>query len=190
MVNDLKKVPSQPIDNFEGFIDEQEGEDQAQGGNVIRGTRRIKFDNGKWFFADDETEIAADREFVAVGILRVVQKFVNGEPADKIIVEPGKKFPDIAALNVKCPEEEWSEYNGEPRGPWSGQSIVYPLTETPLIRGSPRHGRLNSCGAGTGPTHNGPASTVRCKCLSQGSPQRRTLVQTVPPPPTGLRHRR
>ena len=83
MVNDLKKVPSQPIDNFEGFIDEQEGEDQAQGGNVIRGTRRIKFDNGKWFFADDETEIAADREFVAVGILRVVQKFVNGEPADK-----------------------------------------------------------------------------------------------------------
>ena len=133
MVNDLKKVPSQPIDNFEGFIDEQEGEDQAQGGNVIRGTRRIKFDNGKWFFADDETEIAADREFVAVGILRVVQKFVNGEPADKIIVEPGKKFPDIAALNVKCPEEEWSEYNGEPRGPWSGQSIVF-LLEIPSLK--------------------------------------------------------
>jgi len=30
MVNDLKKVPSQPIDNFEGFIDEQEGEDQTK----------------------------------------------------------------------------------------------------------------------------------------------------------------
>jgi hypothetical protein len=57
----------------------------------------------------------------------VVQKWgKDRQPLDTIILAPGEKFPDIAALNAKCPRSEWREgFNGEPQGPWQGQHAVY-----------------------------------------------------------------
>jgi hypothetical protein len=123
MGNNLTDKPW--VDSFEGFQSE-EGEEQG-GGSVLTGTRRVKFSNdAEWLFADDETEVAADREFLAVDVLRIVQKFVDQHPVDEpIILEPGQKFPDIKALNDAAPKEEWGEdFNGAPCGPWQGQYIV------------------------------------------------------------------
>jgi hypothetical protein len=142
MLNDPKKTTSliPPLDDFEGYVDSVEGEEVDQGGSIIRDTRRIKFCNdNKWRFADDDTEIPADREFIAAKIVRLVQKFIDGAPADDptspIVLKPGEKFPDIKAMNEKAPQEEWGEdFNGDLCGPWVGQSIIYMLDPVSMGR--------------------------------------------------------
>jgi hypothetical protein len=42
-----------------------------------------------------------------------------------IILAPNEKFPDIKALNEKCPKSEWRERFGKLEGPWQAQHVVY-----------------------------------------------------------------
>jgi len=134
MSNELKKVSSRPIDGFDGFEEGTENDEQAQSHNPIRGTRRIKFNDATWPTVDDE-EIAADREFIAINVDRVVQKFVDGQAADTIVLAPGEKFSDLKKLNEAAPREEWGEnFNGQPRGPWIAQNIVYLLDPVSMER--------------------------------------------------------
>jgi hypothetical protein len=123
-----KKVTA--IDGFEGYEDATEGA-QKRGSGVIRG-RVLKFTNeARWETSDGE-EIDASRELVAVDVGRVVQRWLDQRPIETIVLEPGQKFPDVKKLNDAVPREEWVEGpDGNPRGPWQSQHIVYlldPLT--------------------------------------------------------------
>ena len=57
------------------------------------------------------------------------------KPAETIILAPHQKFPDVAKLNADVPREEWVEGpDGNPRGPWQAQHIVYLLDPTTMDR--------------------------------------------------------
>ena len=44
-----------------------------------------------------------------------------------IILAPNQKFPDIKAMNEKCPKTEWRERFGKLEGPYQAQHVVYML---------------------------------------------------------------
>jgi hypothetical protein len=123
----VKKEPTNIVDNFEGWEDGVEGDDRPEGAGVIQGTL-IKFTNERKWVTRDGDQLPADFELVIVDVSRVVQKWQDQQPVETIILEPHQKFPDIKEMNAKVPEEEWGEGpDGEPRGPWQAQHIVYLL---------------------------------------------------------------
>jgi hypothetical protein len=130
MSSEVAKKAPQEIDGFDGYEDAAEGE-QERAGQIIQGSR-VKFTNEATWETDDETEIARDREFIAVDVARVVQRWHDQKPAETIILAPHQKFPDIRKLNEAVPREEWVEGpDGNLRGPWQAQHILYlldPLT--------------------------------------------------------------
>jgi hypothetical protein len=76
----------------------------------------------------DGEELLPDLELVAVDVARVVQKWKDQQPVETIVLEPGRKFPDLEELNEKTPRGEWVKGpDGSPRGPWQSQHIVYLL---------------------------------------------------------------
>jgi hypothetical protein len=122
----IKKDPTS-IDNFAGWEDGVEGDDRPEGAGIIQGTL-IKFTNeGKWVTRDGE-ELPTDLDLVAANVNRVVQKWSEGQPVETIILEPHQKFPDIEEMNEKVPKKEWVEGpDGNMRGPWQAQHILYLL---------------------------------------------------------------
>jgi len=68
--------------------------------------------------------------------MRVIQKWgQDRQPLETIILAPGEKFPDIAAMNDKCPRSEWREdLNGNLAGPWQGQHAVYLVDPTTMVK--------------------------------------------------------
>jgi hypothetical protein len=129
MSNELMKQS----DGFEGYEDQIEGGDQRQAGGVIRGVV-LKFTNeAAWTVVGEK--MRQDIELIAVGIGRVVQKWIDQLPAETRVLGPGEKFPDLKELNDKTPRSEWTEGpNGEPRGPWQAQHIVYLLDPATMDR--------------------------------------------------------
>ena len=68
-----------------------------------------------------------DFELIAVDVVRIAQKWVNQEPAETVVLAPDEK-PCIDERNAAAPRSEWGEdFNGNPRGPWQFQLIVYLL---------------------------------------------------------------
>jgi hypothetical protein len=125
-----KKEPPLPAivdDGFAGWEDGVEGDDRPQGASVIQGTL-IKFSNEAQWVTRDGEELPADLELVAVDVARVVQKWQDQQPVETIILEPHRKFPDIEQMNAETPKEEWEEGpDGQLRGPWQSQHILYSL---------------------------------------------------------------
>jgi hypothetical protein len=70
---------------------------------------------------------AEDWSVIDADIARVVQKWgkdnMPSEPP--IILAPNQKYPDIKAMNEKCPKTEWRERFGKLEGPYQAQKIVY-----------------------------------------------------------------
>jgi hypothetical protein len=133
MTNDITKKPENELcnlDGFDGFTDEAEGEDQDQfvGGRVIQGTR-INFTNEATWVDAAKQKMPADLELIVVDVARIVQKWSkdNMPSEPPIIVEPNKKFPNIEAMNEKCPKSEWRERYGKLEGPYQAQHVVYML---------------------------------------------------------------
>src|SRR5215472_5136603 len=133
MKNDVKKKPEDElcnVDGFDGFTDEAESEDQDQdqfvGGRVIQGTR-IDFTNEATWVDVAKDELPSNLELIIADIARVVQKWgkdnMPSEPP--IILAPNQKYPDIKAMNEKCPKTEWRERFGKLEGPYQAQKIVY-----------------------------------------------------------------
>jgi hypothetical protein len=92
---------------------------------VIQGDR-LSFTNDFIWLVGTDQELPQDRGLVPVDTIRIVQKWVNKMPEGHIVVEPGKKWPDIDALNKDCPKSEWgTDFNGKPQGPWQRQRITY-----------------------------------------------------------------
>src|SRR5271165_6422893 len=76
------------------------------------------------------TVIPPDRQFLAIGMKRVIQYWQGGvpDPSKDIVEQPGVEFPDVAALNNKVPKEQWELDNaGNPRPPWSLSYAIYLL---------------------------------------------------------------
>jgi hypothetical protein len=128
MPNDIvKKEPTGIVDDFAGWEDGVEGDDRPEGAGIIQGSL-VKFTNeAEWVLRDGES-LAAGRELVAFNVGRVVQKWQDGQPVETIVLEPNQKFPDIEKMNEETPKEEWVEGpDGNMRGPWQGQHILYLL---------------------------------------------------------------
>ncbi len=120
-----KQSTETSLDGFTGFIEGAEGDDRPQGGAVIHGTL-IKFTNEATWVTSDGDELSREREFVAVGTIRIVQKWIDQKPEETIFVEPGEPFPDVKAMNEKAPKSEWHEdLNGKMVGPWQAQHVLY-----------------------------------------------------------------
>jgi hypothetical protein len=125
---DLKKPPL--VDAFDFDSGAEEG---VEGGDarapstqrVIQGERLSFTNDFIWLIGADE-EFPKDRELVPVDTIRLVQKWIDQLPAGHIVVEPGKKWPDIDKMNAECPKSEWTkDLNGAPRGPWQRQRVTY-----------------------------------------------------------------
>jgi hypothetical protein len=113
MTNDVMKKPENEIcnlDGFSGFTDEAEGEDQDQFASVrvIQGTR-INFTNEATWVDIAKQQLPDNLELIVHDIARVVQKWGkdNMPNADPIILAPNQKWPDLKAMNEKCPKTEW-----------------------------------------------------------------------------------
>ena len=78
----------------------------------------------------DGDELPADLELAAIDVVRVVQKWWDGQPVKTIVLGPNEKFPDLETKNEETPREEWVEdpqKPGQMRGPWQAQHICYLL---------------------------------------------------------------
>jgi hypothetical protein len=138
MSDDEKKNPIArvtTIDVWDGFTDDVEGtETEGQAGRVIQGDK-IAFTNEVIWVMRDGEQISPEREFIAVNVNRVVQKWEGQLPVETRILAANEKVPDIEALNAACPKSEWGvDLNGNPRGLYQFQYVVYLLDPVTLDR--------------------------------------------------------
>jgi hypothetical protein len=132
MTNDVaKKLEDElaNLDGFDGFTDEAEGSDHDQGqfvgGRVIQGIR-IAFDNEATWVDAAKNALPADLQLIVANVGRIVVKWGKDNiPIETIVLAPNQKYPDIKAMNEKCPKSEWREYFGKLEGPWQAQHVVY-----------------------------------------------------------------
>jgi hypothetical protein len=123
-------------DGYAGFNDEVEGtntDGTSKGGRVIQGNL-VKFTNSATWELRDGEKISPDREFLHVDIVRVCQKWLDQMPVVTHIIEHGKKFLDVKALNAAAPQEEWTEVDGKKVGPWQMQYIHYLIDPVSIDR--------------------------------------------------------
>lgn len=104
--SEMTKQEQRNFDGFEGYEDEVEGgEVLSPASRIIQGVK-LKYTNEARWEDDSGQEVRA--ELIAIDVLRVVQKWgKDNQPLETIILAPGEKFPDIAALNEKSPRSEW-----------------------------------------------------------------------------------
>ena len=117
------------LDGFDTYTDESEvseQEDFAPSIRVIQGERINFTKQGTWVGANKQP-LPSNLTLLVHEVLRVVQKWgTDGMPAeDPIILGPNEKWPDVDAMNEKCPKSEWRMYFNELIGPYQKQKIVY-----------------------------------------------------------------
>lgn len=67
-------------------------------------------------------------ELVAVDIIRLTQKWKDGKPTERRILEAKEKFPDVEAMNDALPKSEWVKGPDDKlKGPWQNEYILYLL---------------------------------------------------------------
>jgi hypothetical protein len=96
------------------------------GGKVgaFGGAKLLKFVQGDFITREGE-KIGPEREFITLGLIKAVQKFVNQQLVDTKIIAPHADFPDIAAMNEAAPKDEWGiGLNGQPQGPFTHVLIL------------------------------------------------------------------
>jgi hypothetical protein len=123
----MKSTSSHELDGFEGYTDHAEGADRPQGTGIIQGVL-LRFTNeAKWTTRDGD-ELSPNLELVAVDVIRLVQRWQDQRPIETRVLAAGEKFPDLKALNESVPKDEWIEGpDGQPRGPWQNQHLLYLL---------------------------------------------------------------
>jgi crossover junction endodeoxyribonuclease RuvC len=127
MSDDEKKDPLPPAiidDGFGGWEDGVEGDDQPQSAGIIQGSLD-KFSNEQTWETRDGEPIDTSIERIAVEVVRVVQKWCDGQPIETGILAPHQKFPDIEKMNEETPKDEWVEGpDGNMHGPWQAQHVL------------------------------------------------------------------
>ena len=111
-------------DGIDGHNDEVDGQETKQS-SLFRGTR-IKFGKtAEWEIKGGEV-IDSKTRLILIDVARIVTKWgPDKKPVETIVLEPGEKFPDVAAWNDKLPHTEWIMGLNGLRGPWQTQQIVY-----------------------------------------------------------------
>ena len=104
-------------------------------GQVIQG-QRLKFTNEATWETDDGEEIGGNPASSSPSTSPVsCSAGRDQKPVETILLAPHQKFPDVAKLNAAVPREEWIEGpDGNPRGPWQAQHVVYLLDPTTMDR--------------------------------------------------------
>jgi hypothetical protein len=94
------------------------------GDRVIQG-KLLRFTNeATWECAGEE--VPPDFELVAISVRRVIQRWHDGTPIQTIFLAPKEPWPNIKAMNDAVPREDWEDGpDGNPRGPFQGQYVVY-----------------------------------------------------------------
>jgi hypothetical protein len=124
-----KKATQEIVDGFDTFEDGTEGDEQSLGDRLIQGPL-VKFTNDAIWATKAGDEIPASLELVAIDVVRLVMKWKpdKDELPDRQVLEPGQKFPDLKKLNEETPKSEWVKGpDGQLRGPWQSQHLVYLL---------------------------------------------------------------
>jgi hypothetical protein len=111
-------------DGITGHTDAVDGQETKQS-SLFRGTR-IKFGKtAEWEIKGGEI-IDSKTRLIFIDVARIVTKWgADKKPVETIVLEPGEKFPDVAAWNDKLPHTEWIMGLNGLRGPWQTQQIVY-----------------------------------------------------------------
>jgi hypothetical protein len=99
------------------------------------GARILKFDTDHYVTREGEV-IGPEREFIVLGLTKLVQKWVGGKLAEPPIVVPaGEHAPDIDEMNEKAPKEEWGlDFNDNPAGPYKLVLVLKLMSEVGLDR--------------------------------------------------------
>jgi hypothetical protein len=81
---------------------------------------------GTWVDASKQP-LPADLQLIVHDVVRVVQKWgKDNMPAEPpIILGPDERWPDVDAMNERCPKTEWRTYFDKLIGPYQRQKIVY-----------------------------------------------------------------
>jgi hypothetical protein len=89
--------------------------------SAFGGARMLKLTTADVFATREGEVISSNRELVALGLKKFINKFVGKTLVDTIIVPNNEKVPDIEKMNEAAPREEWSPdpYNdGKMKGPY------------------------------------------------------------------------
>jgi hypothetical protein len=87
----------------------------------------LKCVDGRWLDGDGLTPPS---EMAVIGLTHALQCWGKDKDLlDTIIEQPGgEELPDVDALNIQIPEEEWGlGLDGKPRPPWQFNWVVYLL---------------------------------------------------------------
>jgi hypothetical protein len=134
-------------DGFGGYEDGIEGDDQQRQSGIIRGAVLKFLNEGAWVTREG-LEVPPDLELIAVDIGRVVQKWHDQQPIQTIVLQPMQRFPNLEELNASVPRDQWEEGpDGNPRGPWQAQHIVYLLNADTMDRYSVPTGTIGGARA-------------------------------------------
>jgi len=111
------------------MIPESDGFDDRENdsGRVIRGAQ-LKYNDGCWSSRDGQP--APSSPLLVVGVLTILQQWLDQKPIKTLKKEKGKPWPDVEALNDTVPQSQWEiGIDGKPRAPWQMQWVVYLLDE-------------------------------------------------------------
>jgi hypothetical protein len=115
----------------DGFDD---SDDDGGGNSIIKGTK-LKFSNdAEWTMGNGQV-VPATSEFLAIEILRVIQKWLPGVSSPETRVLLPSERPDVDALNEAAPRTEWCEKFGKMVGPYQYAAVLYlidPKTMAPF----------------------------------------------------------
>jgi hypothetical protein len=110
----------------DGFEDAGEGFNSPEN-RLIQGDL-VKFTTQATWVTRSGAELSGNLEFVAVNVIRVVQKWADGQRIETRVLRPGEKLPNLEELNAAVPQSEWREGpDGKLRGPWEAEFLVYLL---------------------------------------------------------------
>jgi hypothetical protein len=88
----------------------------------------VKFSNEATWVGRGGEELPRTIEHVAVNVARIVRKWVNGQPIETRVLQPGEKMSVVEELNANVPPNEWREgLDGKLHGPWQAEYLVYLL---------------------------------------------------------------
>jgi hypothetical protein len=92
------------------------------------GAHILKFERDYRFVTTAGELIESTREFVSLGLVKAIQKFVGKKLINTTVVGPHDDFPDVDAMNASAPQEEWGFAFGKPQGPY-GKILVLKLLD-------------------------------------------------------------
>ena len=108
--NEIRPVESDGLSDFDL-------EQIGRKAGAFGGARLLKFVDGRFVTREGE-EISAENELLALGLKKVIQKFVGRKLVETTVIPDGEKVPDLKAMNDAAPREEWgTDLNGDPAGP-------------------------------------------------------------------------